>query len=152
MPHRNSTIISNLSMTDFSSFITLHPLSSLPVWITLKQFLWSQFLPASQLFLLRFLMCVCVLVCLITLHEGSSFPDWEWNPHPLHWDLKVLTIGPPGESHSERLLLLLSSYGTPFRIEGLLGTKPAVLISTSFFLFSNLILEDSLLVILGYYS
>ena len=29
-------------------------------------------------------------------YEGSQFPDQGLNPHPLHWEHRVLTIGPQG--------------------------------------------------------
>ena len=30
-------------------------------------------------------------------HAGCSFPDQELNPSSLHWELGVLTTGPPGK-------------------------------------------------------
>ena len=28
---------------------------------------------------------------------GSEFPDQELSPFPLHWQLRILTTGPPGK-------------------------------------------------------
>ena len=140
MPYRNSTIISNLSMTNFSSFILLHPLSPSPSWIILKQFLdHNPFLHLRSSFwdFARVRVCVCVCVCVCShLAAWGILISWlgmeptslALRPQsPNHWTIR--------EAHPKRLLLLLSSYGTPFRTEHLLGTKSAVLISTSFFFF-----------------
>ena len=42
-----------------------------------------------------FLVVTCKL--LVTAC-GIKFPDQESNPGPLHWELRVLVIGPPGKS------------------------------------------------------
>ena len=127
MPHRNSTVISNLSMTNFSSFILLHPLSPSPRWITLKQFLWSQSLPASQIFLLRFRVCVCVCVCVWShLAAWGIFVSW------LGMEPTSLALRPQSPNYwTSREVSFWETAFAPF----FLGTKSAVLISTSFFFF-----------------
>ena len=42
-------------------------------------------------------VCVCVRVCMCVYvqHVRSYFPDQGSNSHPLHWEYRVSTTGPP---------------------------------------------------------
>ena len=80
---------------------------------------WKE-VPGSQhwYFLYIWLPLVLVAACkLLVVACGILFPDQGWNPGHLHWELRVLTTGPPGKSQEASIWL---------SVENGLGTSPSV--------------------------
>ena len=53
-------------------------------------------IPVVLKFLILFYFILCFSFGHAPRHVGSLFPSQAWNPHPLHWKLRVLTTRLPG--------------------------------------------------------